>query len=272
VTARPLTGAARIAGVAGSPIVNTLSPALHGAWIAALGLDAAYVPFGPRDDDGFRALVAAGRAGALRGLNVTAPFKPLALSLADEASATAGRTGSANLLLFEDGRVRADSTDGEGLMAALAEQAPELSLAGRTAVLLGAGGAARAAVDALAQAGAEVRIVNRTRDRAEALAAEVGGEPASWDEAAPPAALVVNALSIQPAVDLRLLPPDAVVMDMTYRPVVTPFLTAARARGLTPVDGLAMLIGQARPTFRALFGAEPPDMDIRALLLDAIAR
>ena len=115
-----------IAGVAGQPIAHSLSPLIHGAWIAAGGLDAAYRAFGPEDEAGFAALVAQGRAGGLRGLNVTAPFKAAALALADEVSETARLCGSANLLVFEAGRARADSTDGAGLMAALAEQAPAL--------------------------------------------------------------------------------------------------------------------------------------------------
>ncbi|MDQ3125829.1 MAG: shikimate dehydrogenase, partial [Pseudomonadota bacterium] len=126
-----------LAGVAGQPIVHSLSPLIHNAWIAAAGLDADYRAFGPEDAAGFAALVADGRAGGLRGLNVTAPFKEQALALADEASATARTCGSANLLLFGDGRVRADSTDGAGLMAALAEQASQLNVRGQTVVVLG---------------------------------------------------------------------------------------------------------------------------------------
>ena len=101
-----------IAGVAGQPITHSLSPLIHRAWSAAAGLDADYRAFGPDDEVGFRALVAEGRAGALRGLNVTAPFKAAALALGDEVSETARLCGSANLLVFEAGRVRADSTDG----------------------------------------------------------------------------------------------------------------------------------------------------------------
>ena len=133
------------AGVAGQPITQSLSPLLHSAWIAAAGLDATYEAFGPKDDVGFAALVGEIRAGALRGLNITAPFKEQALALADEVSATARDCGSANLLVFEAGRLIADSTDGRGLMGALAEQAPALYVAGRSAVIIGAGGAARAA-------------------------------------------------------------------------------------------------------------------------------
>lgn len=258
-----------IAGVAGQPVGHSLSPLIHRAWIAAAGLDADYRAFGPADEAGFAALVAEGRAGGLRGLNVTAPFKAAALALADEASATARLCGSANLLVFERGRIRADSTDGEGLMAALAEQAPALDVAGQSVLILGAGGAARAAAAALKAAAAEVSVLNRTPERAEALAAGLGVRVAGAD-AAPGAALVVNALSVPPEIDPGALRDDAVLMDMTYRPLLTSFLAAGRARGLTTVDGLAMLIGQARPSFRALFGMGPPPVDVRALALAAL--
>ena len=257
------------AGVAGQPIAHSLSPLIHNAWIAEAGLDADYRAFGPADPAGFADLVADGRAGRLRGLNVTAPFKEQALALADEASAAARTCGSANLLLFGDGRVQADSTDGAGLMAALAEQAPQLDVRGQSVVVLGAGGAARAAVAALKAAGADVGVLNRTRARAEVLAEDLGAtvvEATALDEAA----LVVNALSVPPEIDVSRLRDDAVLMDMTYRPLLTPFLILGRNRGLTTVDGLVMLIGQARPSFRAMFGVEPPMIDVRTAALKAL--
>lgn len=254
------------AGVAGQPITQSLSPLLHSAWIAAAGLDATYEAFGPKDDAGFAARVGEIRAGALRGLNVTAPFKEQALALADEVSATARDCGSANLLVFEGGRLIADSTDGRGLMGALAEQAPALDVAGQSVVILGAGGAARAAAAALRDAGASVGVLNRTRARAEALAGDLGVSVVGAD-ALHEAALVVNALSVRPEIDLAVLPAEAAVMDMTYRPLITPFLAEARARGLTIVDGLAMLIGQAVPSFEAFFGQPPPAVDVRAKAL-----
>ena len=253
-------------GVAGHPIIHSLSPFIHAAWIEAAGIDAYYGSYGPNDPDQFGALLDWGRRGGLRGLNVTAPFKELALSLADEVGPTAAVCGSANLLVFEDGRILADSTDGAGLMEALAEQAPGLDLGGQPVVVLGAGGAARAAVAALVAAGAEVGVLNRTVARAEALVAEVGGAVAGPDAPAR-AALVVNALSVPPVLEISALRPDAVLMDMNYRPLMTPFLMAGRGRGLTVVDGLAMLIGQARPSFHAMWGIDPPDVDVRAITL-----
>lgn len=264
-----VTGAARIGGIVGNPVAQSLSPVIHNAWLEALGLDAVYAAFAPADLAGFETLIQAGRAGLIAGVNVTAPFKEQAFASADAVSDTARRSGSANILIFEDGRVRADSSDGLGLLRALAGQAPGLRLDGSVVVLLGAGGAARAAAAALADAGAEVRIVNRTRDRAEGLAADLGGAVVAADAARAfqGAALVVNALSIQPEIDLGALDPATVVMDMTYKPLTTPLLTAAQAAGLTTVDGLAMLIGQAGPSFEAIFRAAAPELDPRPLLL-----
>lgn len=257
------------AGVAGQPITHSLSPLIHSVWITAAGLDADYRAFGPGDSAGFDALVAEGRAGKLRGLNITAPFKEQALALADAVGPAARACGSANLLLFEDGRVRADSTDGAGLIAALAEQALGLDVQGRVVVVLGAGGAARAAVVALKAAGADVGVLNRTRARAETLADALGArvvEASALNEAT----LVVNALSVPPEIDMSRLRDDAVLMDMTYRPLATPFLVQGRSRGLKTVDGLAMLIGQARPSFEAFFGVPPPEVDVRSQALAAL--
>ncbi|MFK4058789.1 shikimate dehydrogenase family protein [Brevundimonas sp. NPDC046655] len=257
-----------LAGIAGQPVTHSLSPVIHNAWLEAGDIDGAYVPFAPKDAAGFDVLVAAGRAGLVQGLNVTAPFKEQAFALADEVSDAAKATGSANILVFDNGHVRADSSDGVGVLYALAEQAPELNLKDAVVVMLGAGGAARAGAGALIEAGATIRILNRSRDRAEALAVDLGVSVSVADETALATAdLVINALSVQPSIDLSALKSGTVVMDMTYKPVVTDFLAAARARGLTTVDGLAMLIGQAAPSFTALFRRPPPPMDLRALLL-----
>ncbi|ASD26960.1 shikimate dehydrogenase family protein [Brevundimonas diminuta] len=265
-----ITGAALLGGIVGNPVSHSLSPVIHNAWLEAGGVDGAYVAFAPKDAAGFEALVAAGRAGLIAGVNVTAPFKEQAFALADEAAAAAQMTGSANILVFEDGRVRADSADGAGVLYALAEQAPKLKLDGASVVMLGAGGAARAGAGALIEAGAALSILNRTRERAEALAADLGPAVSVAPDAGvlEGADLVINALSVAPDISLAALKPSAVVMDMTYKPVVTPLLAAARARGLTTVDGLAMLIGQAAPSFEAIFRRPPPPLDLRAILLN----
>ena len=170
-----ITGATWVAGVAGAPVAHSLSPLIHNAWIAAAGLDAVYVPFAP-PAEGFEAFARGLRGGAVRGLNVTVPFKETALDLADSASDRARAAGAANLLTFSPrGEIVADNTDGAGLLAALSEQAPGFDVSAGPVAILGAGGAARGAAAALAMAGApEIRIVNRTRQRAEALAIAVG--------------------------------------------------------------------------------------------------
>jgi len=136
-----ITGQARLGGVVGNPISHSLSPILHNAWLEAGAVDGSYVAFQPKDPNGFRTLVAAGRAGLIQGLNVTAPFKEQAFALADDVAPAAKATGSANILVFENGRVRADSADGAGVLYALAEQAPSFELKGAHVVMLGAGGA-----------------------------------------------------------------------------------------------------------------------------------
>lgn len=264
-----VTGAVRLGGIVGQPVEHSLSPVIHNAWLEAGGIDGTYAAFAPRDAAGFRALVAAGRAGLVTGVNVTAPFKELAFALADQAAPASLATGSANILTFREGRVRADSSDGAGVLHALAEQAPDLDLGRARVLLLGAGGAARAGAGALIEAGARIRILNRSRDRAEVLAADLGPSVAvaEAEEALDGFDLVINALSVPPMIDLARLKSGAVVMDMTYRPVETAFLSAARLRGLTTVDGLAMLIGQAAPSFEAIFGEAPPPLDLRSLLM-----
>jgi shikimate dehydrogenase len=261
-------------------VAHSLSPRIHNAWLEAADIDGVYVAFAV-PADGFTAFAKGLAGGAVRGLNVTVPFKEAALALADAPSAAARRAGAANLLLFEpDGRVRADNTDGAGLLAALAEQAPGFDVRRGPAVILGAGGAARGAAAALKDAGApEVRLINRTVVRAEAIADALGAgvrvmaaEPRAFEDAA----LIVNATTLGlgggpgPDAPFDRTPPAAVVLDMVYRPLRTEFLTRAAAAGRTSVDGLAMLIGQARPSFEALFGVAPPAIGVRAVCLAAL--
>ena len=280
--ARPVasghSAAAIVAGIAGHPVTGSLSPLLHSAWIAAMGIDAAYVPFRVQPD-GFERFARGLRGGAIRGINVTAPFKEAALAIADETDDKARASGSSNLLIFhEDGLIEGRSTDGLGMLAAFAEQAPDLALDAGPAVVLGAGGAARAAVAALLDAGSpEVRVVHRTPARAEELVFAFQTRVAAYglsqaDEAFSGAGVLINAAAGGPLPPLNALPDDAAVMDMTYRPLETGLLQAARARGLTPVDGLAMLIAQARPSFEAFYGVAPPaSVDVRALAIAAMA-
>ena len=271
-----ISGRTQVVGVVGRPVDHSLSPTLHNAWIAAAGIDAVYVAFAPAAD-GLARFVEGLRGGALRGLNITAPFKEAALAAADRASHRAAAAGAANLLIFEaDGSIGADNTDGEGLMAALAEQAPGFDPAAGPLTLLGAGGAARAAAAAFLAAGAPaVRVVNRSAARAEALVALLGPKVTArtWEEAAATvgeANAIVNATPGDPGLSLEGAATAATVVDMVYQPLDTALLRQARSRGLRVVDGLAMLIGQARPSFTLLFGRPPPAVDVRRLALAAL--
>ena len=277
-----ITGATLVAGVVGSPIAHSLSPILHNAWLETAGIDGVYVAL-EAADGGLRRLVEGLKATSFRGLNVTLPFKTDALAAADHIHPRARRAQAANLLTFKDGRVSADNTDGLGLLAAFAEQAPGFDPAAGPVVILGAGGAARGAVAAFLDAGCpHVRVVNRTLGRAQALTADLGGEAyalADAEAAFKGAAAVINATSAGLADDsslafpLAATPDGCVVMDMVYKPLVTPFLAEAWALGRPSVDGLAMLIGQARPSFEAFFGESPPtDLDVRALALKALGQ
>ena len=275
-----ITARTVVAGVVGAPVRHSLSPLMHNAWLKQAKVDGVYVAFGP-PQDGFRAFAEGLRGGAVRGLNVTIPFKEQALALADEASDLAKAAGAANLLLFhEDGRIQADNTDGEGLLRAIALQAPHFDLRAGPVAVMGAGGAARGAVAALLRAGVtDVRVCNRTLDRAETLVEDIGsGAIRAFtrpDLAVADAACVINATSLGlgggdgPDTPWRLMRAGAVAMDMVYKPLRTAWLQEAEAHGLNAVDGLEMLIRQAVPSFRAFFGVDPPPIDVRCLLLAA---
>ena len=276
-----LSGATRVAGVIGRPIVHSMSPILHNAWLAAAGIDGVYVPFST-EPGRFTAFAESLRGGSVAGLNVTLPFKGQALALADEATFRATSAQAANVLVFrEDGTILADNTDGLGMLGAFAEQAPGFDAAAGPVVILGAGGAARGAAAAFVEAGCpQVRIVNRTLLKAQEIAEPLGAVALSLNEAAAAfegAVAVVNAtsagLSGSAALDVPLeaTPPGAVVMDMVYKPLKTPFLAQAEGLGRRTVDGLAMLIGQAVPSFEYFYGCPPPkDIDVRALAIAAL--
>lgn len=279
----PISGSTRVAGVIGRPVSHSLSPLIHNAWLAAADVDAVYVALSPAQDH-LTALFDGCRGGVVAGFNVTLPFKEAALAAADAASGRARRAGAANLVVFgDDGSIAADNTDGAGLLAAFAVQAPRLAIDGRIVVVLGGGGAARGAAAALLGAGASsVRLVNRTRARAERIRQALGAgiEVFDWTAAANAldgAEVLINTTSLgleggeALSLDLAGLAADAVVMDMVYRPLRTPLLEAAAAAGHVTVDGLEMLIGQARPSFEALFGCPvPAAVDVRGLAVAAL--
>ncbi|MBL8553000.1 MAG: shikimate dehydrogenase [Phenylobacterium sp.] len=283
MTGRRITGRTVVAGVVGHPVAQSMSPILHNAWLAAAGIDGVYVPFAP-DAHGFRRLAEGFRGGAVRGVNVTIPFKADALAAADKASEAARLAGAANLLLFEpDGRILADNTDGFGMLRAFAVQAPKWDAALGPVTVLGAGGAARGAVAALLLAGTpKVFVVNRTVEKAEAMAAALGQKvsPLPLNHAVGALGLstaVINATSAgmggAPSLDVPLdaTQPACVVMDMVYKPLVTPFLQQAQDLGRTTVDGLEMLVRQAEPSFEAFYGEYPPaEVDVRELALEQL--
>lgn len=282
---RTITGTTVVAGVAGNPVGHSLSPLIHNAWLEAAGIDGVYVAFQPPGDR-FDRFVEGLRGGAIRGVNVTIPFKEVAISMADEVSRRAHAAAAANLLIFErDGTVVADNTDGVGLIGALAAKASGFDVTAGPIALLGAGGAARGAAAALVLAGApEVRILNRTLAKAEAVAGALGGSAKACPLSAAAEAFdgvvaVINATSAGLAgegtldVPLEATPPGAVIMDMVYKPLITPFLAQARRLGRPVVDGLEMLIRQAIPSFEAFYGRAPPaEVDVRALALAALGQ
>ena len=260
------SGKATVAGVIGWPVGHSRSPRLHGHWLYRYGIDGLYAPFPvhpDRLDSAVRGLAAAG----LAGLNVTIPHKEAVFRLCDSLDDRAAQLEAVNTLIFhEDGRIEGRNTDGYGFAQNLAAGAT-VSTEG-TAVVLGAGGAARAVTLALRDMGfRHTRLTNRTRARAEAIAARQDGiDVVDWDErhaALAGATLLVNTTALgmagQPPLDLALddLPPAAVVNDIVYTPLETPLLAAARTRGNPVVDGLGMLLHQGRPGFHAWFGVDP---------------
>jgi shikimate dehydrogenase len=254
-----------LAGVLGFPVGHSRSPAMMNAAFTELGLDWHYVrlPVPPeRLVETVRALPGSG----YRGANVTIPHKVAAHDLADQLSEAAQAIGAANTLVFEDGRTVADNTDAGGLLDALGEPVPA------TALVLGAGGAGRAAVWALREAGAQVAVWNRTAQRAAALAAELGVRHAERPE---PAELVVNATSVglesargseaqdpgeadAQALGLAGLPTPAVLVDLVYGADQTPLARWAAARGARVVDGVEVLVRQGARSLERWTGRPPP--------------
>lgn len=249
-----------LAGVLGFPVAHSRSPAMMNAAFAELGLEWHYVklPVPPeRLTETVRALPGSGYVGA----NVTIPHKLAAFELADEPTESARSIGAANTLVFEDGRIVADNTDAGGLLDALGEP-----VAGRAALVLGAGGAARAVIWALREAGAEVSVWNRTEDRARALAEEFGVRM----HAATAVDIVVNAsaVGLVAGVGIEALPLDgiepSVVVDMAYGDEPTPVCRWAVERGARVVDGLEVLVRQGALSLERWTGQSAPVETMRA--------
>jgi len=258
-----------LAGVIGAPIAHSRSPRLHRHWLDRYGIEGHYIPMEVQQSDLAEVIAMLPRLGFV-GLNVTIPHKESVLKLADVVTDRAALIGAANTLIYrKDGKLHADNTDGIGFLANLRQQVPGWSPAAGPAAVLGAGGAARAVISALIEAGVpELRLANRTRTRAEALRAEFGGRVVvyDWVQLAPmleDSLTVVNttALGMTGKPDLRIpfdaLNPRAVVNDLVYTPLDTHFLEEAARRGCTAVDGLGMLLHQAAPGFERWFGKRP---------------
>jgi shikimate dehydrogenase len=273
-----ISGKARLAGILGWPVGHSKSPRLHNHWLALHGIDGAYVPLPVAPADLAAAVRLLPRL-SFAGANVTVPHKEAVLALVDAVDPLAARIGAVNTLVIdEQGRITGRNTDALGFLLNLKEVRPDLGSG--PAVILGAGGAARAACAALLEDGvAEIRLVNRSLDRARQLAAEIGGPIVAIDwsgrEAAlDDAGLLVNSTSLGMTGQLPLeisldrLPETALVNDMVYAPLETGLLAAARARGNPVADGIGMLLHQARPGFEAWFGVRPEvTPEIRAMML-----
>jgi shikimate dehydrogenase len=259
-----LTGKARLAGITGWPVGHSRSPRLHGFWLDRYGIDGAYVPL-PIEPEHFaeaiRGLVRAGFAG----VNCTIPHKVAAFAVCDVVDDTARRAGAVNTLVFTEGRIIGSNTDGWGFLENL--RAHGVDPAAGPALILGAGGAARAIAAVLLDLGVKVTLANRTRAHGDRLSADLPGlHVIDWDRR--DAALPEHALAINTTpqgmtghdpleLDLDRAPPGLTVADIVYAPLETPLLAAARARGLRSVEGLGMLLHQAVPGFRAWFGGNP---------------
>lgn len=277
-----LTGKTRLAGIIGWPVMHSLSPVLHGHWLAEHGIDGALVPL-PAQREDFITVIDGVRHAGFAGVNVTVPHKESAFAIAHSVDAAAKAAGAVNLLVFRDGKMEGRNTDSLGLAESLREEIG--ALAGKSVVLLGAGGAARGAILALDMLGAaNIHLLNRDSRKAAILAAALApqakariesGALGDWAKVATNAALLVNSTSAgmtgNPPLDINLdaLPKAAVVCDIAYNPLETPLLKDAAARGHKTIDGLGMLMHQAAPSFEAFFGIRPK---VTPALRDALVK
>ena len=272
-----IRGTTQVVGVFGYPVRHSASPALHNAAFHALGLDIVYVPFTVAPDS-IPAAVAGIRALGLRGVNVTVPLKELIPPLMDSLTPRARALGAVNTIVNENGHLRGDSTDGPGFLAAL-EYAGVILRPGLHAVVLGAGGSARAVAYALAERGVRVTVANRTVERAQALCANfaaVGDMAAILLDEAPlraaiqDAELLVNTTSVgmsprdadMPPVPADSLHPGLFVSDLIYNPRETHLFALARSRGCRTQNGIEMLVRQGALAFTQWTGVADPPLDI----------
>jgi shikimate dehydrogenase len=269
----------RRACVVGWPVAHSRSPLIHGHWLARYGVEGSYGRAAVRPEEGADFLRNLRDQGYI-GCNVTIPHKQTAFAVADETLPAARAAGAANTLWYDGGRLMADNTDGSGFVSNVRATVPDLAFEGAVVSLLGSGGAARGIVHALLEAGVgEIRLFNRTRGRADALAGAFGARVKAFDwgerdDRSRGTSLLVNTTPLGMhstealEMDLDVLDRNCVVADIVYVPLETPLLAAARGRGLATVDGLGMLLHQAAPGFERWFGVRPEVTDeLRAVLV-----
>jgi len=268
-----------MAGVMGWPVMHSRSPKIHNFWLVKYGLNGTYVPLAI-PAEGLRAALRALAALGFAGCNLTIPHKEAAFEIVDRVAPLARRIGAINcVVVAPDGSLDGYNYDGFGYIQSVLEAYPDWRADAGPIVVVGAGGGARAVLVSLVDQGAqEIRLVNRSPERAQALAREFGApiKAVPWKErhaALAGAAMLINTTSQgmagQPALDLALdkLPGSALVSDIIYVPRETPLLAAARLRGNRIVNGLGMLLNQARPAFQAWFGVMPEvTTELRAMI------
>jgi shikimate dehydrogenase len=271
-----------LAGVIGSPIAHSKSPALHKHWLKTYGIRGDYIPMDVSRDDLADVIRTLPKMGFV-GVNLTIPHKEAVLELADLVTDRAALMGAANTLIFrKDGKIHADNTDGYGFIENLRQGAPKWNPSIGPAAVFGAGGACRAIIASLLEVGvSEIRLANRTRNRSDNLQKEFGSKIKVYDwvkagNMLEGAATVVNTTSLgmvgkpEFRVPLDALSEKSVVTDLVYAPLDTELLKTARGKGCKTVDGLGMLLHQAVPAFERWFGKRPEvDDNLRTAVISA---
>jgi shikimate dehydrogenase len=260
-----LSGKTILTGVIGHPVTHSLSPRLHGFWIYQHNIDGAYVPLNVHPDDLQEVLKALSKMG-FRGVNLTLPHKELVVPMVDTLDDTAKAAGAVNTILFEEGKAHGFNTDVFGFAQNLKSSVMGLAAYKEHALIIGAGGAARAACVALKNEGwKKITVTNRTKDRADALKTALPFiHTIGWEtrQSLASVTLLVNATSLgmqgKESLDISLekLPTSSLVHDIVYNPLQTPLLKAATERGNPTVDGIGMLLWQAKPAFEKWYGAK----------------
>ena len=264
-----ISGKAKIAGIVGWPVDHSLSPCLHGFWLGHYQIDGSYVPLAVAPSDLCDALRTLPKLGFV-GANITVPHKESAFTIVDHVDTDAARIGAVNtIVITEDGSLEGRNTDGYGFIESLSSSTNLQDIKGAPVVVLGAGGAARSIIVALQNFGVgPIRLINRTQERAERMSEEIGGDIdiipwAKRAQALADSMLLVNTTTLgmsgQPSLEIELddLPLTAIVNDIVYSPLETDLLAVARNLGNPPIDGMGMLLHQARPGFAAWFGRDP---------------